>query len=314
MLSFGERFGGSDVSLMNTREPIMNHNCAFRTVTNHVVWGAIILAVGVAFSANAHGNQASQERAVQYRETSLEVRPIPSELASRNVKLQNLLQPSVKSWVESQARIELQRPNLDLSALEAAIRGRFGSALASGQHPAAASATTGKGSGGSVGSPAGGDIEELAFVVLMQATQDQDNDLQQIMNEVRAQTKAKQFLREQMQIVNTDVANSARQQSNTPCTTPACQQLAKQASEIARLTAQTKKPVQINGNRPITYGDLKSIQSNLQGSLDSMNEMSEMTSMRLQMAMDRRSKFVETLSNILKKMSDTSDAIVANLK
>lgn len=293
----------------------MNHSYAVRRVANHVVWGAIILAVGVAFSANAHGNQASQERAVQYRESPLEMRPIPAELTSRNAKLQNLLQPSVKSWVESQARIELQRPNLDLPALEAAIRGRFGSALASGPHPApAADATTRQGSGGGAGIPAGADIEELAFIVLMQATNDQDNDLQEIMNEVQAQTKAKQFLREQMQIVNTDVANNARQPSNAPCTTPACQQLAKQASEIARVTAQTKKPVQINGNRPITYGDLKSIQSNLQGSLDSMNEMSEMTSMRLQMAMDRRSKFVEALSNILKKMSDTSDAIVQNLK
>jgi len=45
-----------------------------------------------------------------------------------------------------------------------------------------------------------------------------------------------------------------------------------------------------------------------------MNEMSEMTSLRLQMTMDRRSKFIETLSNIVKKLSETSDSIVQNLK
>jgi hypothetical protein len=45
-----------------------------------------------------------------------------------------------------------------------------------------------------------------------------------------------------------------------------------------------------------------------------MNEMSEMTSLRLQMMMDRRSKFVETLSNIMKKISTTSDSIVQNMK
>jgi predicted nucleic acid-binding Zn-ribbon protein len=60
--------------------------------------------------------------------------------------------------------------------------------------------------------------------------------------------------------------------------------------------------------------NLKSIQNNLKGQLDAMNEMSEMTSMRLQMAMDRRSKFVEALSNIMKKIDETSESIVQNMK
>jgi len=45
-----------------------------------------------------------------------------------------------------------------------------------------------------------------------------------------------------------------------------------------------------------------------------MNEMSEMTSMALQMAMDRRSKFVEALSNVLKSINDAQQQIVANMK
>jgi hypothetical protein len=52
----------------------------------------------------------------------------------------------------------------------------------------------------------------------------------------------------------------------------------------------------------------------VQDRADSMSEMGEMSSMRLQMAMDRRSKFVEALSNILKKVGSTQDAIVRNLK
>ena len=34
----------------------------------------------------------------------------------------------------------------------------------------------------------------------------------------------------------------------------------------------------------------------------------------LQMAMDRRSQFVQTMSNIMKKMSSTQDSIVQNIK
>ena len=48
--------------------------------------------------------------------------------------------------------------------------------------------------------------------------------------------------------------------------------------------------------------------------LDSMSEMGEMESLRLQMAMDRQSKMMSTLSNILKKISGTADQIIQNIK
>src|SRR5437762_14027760 len=48
--------------------------------------------------------------------------------------------------------------------------------------------------------------------------------------------------------------------------------------------------------------------------LDSLSEMGKMESLRLQMAMDRKSKMMATLSNLLKKMSDTSSSITQNIK
>jgi hypothetical protein len=48
--------------------------------------------------------------------------------------------------------------------------------------------------------------------------------------------------------------------------------------------------------------------------LDSLSEMGEMESLRLQMAMDRLSKLMSTLSNLLKKASETASAITQNLK
>ena len=52
----------------------------------------------------------------------------------------------------------------------------------------------------------------------------------------------------------------------------------------------------------------------MKGKLKGMNEMSEMTTLRLQMTMDRRSKFISTLSNIMKKISTTQDTLVQNIK
>jgi hypothetical protein len=59
---------------------------------------------------------------------------------------------------------------------------------------------------------------------------------------------------------------------------------------------------------------LEAIRDSLKDKLDGMNELSEMTSLRLQMAMDRRSKFMATLSNLIQKLGATQEAIVQNLK
>ena len=50
---------------------------------------------------------------------------------------------------------------------------------------------------------------------------------------------------------------------------------------------------------------LRAISDGLRGRLDSMSDLSTMTSLKPQMAMDRRSKLMETLSNIMKANSDT---------
>ncbi len=55
-------------------------------------------------------------------------------------------------------------------------------------------------------------------------------------------------------------------------------------------------------------------QQRLQDELDSMSEMGELQQMRLQMAMDRRAKLLETLSNVMKKMSQTKETLSANQK
>ena len=52
----------------------------------------------------------------------------------------------------------------------------------------------------------------------------------------------------------------------------------------------------------------------MKSDLDSMSEMGETESLRLQMAMDRMSKMMSTLSNMLKKMSDTQGSITNNIK
>ncbi len=52
----------------------------------------------------------------------------------------------------------------------------------------------------------------------------------------------------------------------------------------------------------------------LKDSADKMDELGETESLRLQMAMDRISRFMNTLSNIMKKINDTQEKMIQNLK
>ena len=59
---------------------------------------------------------------------------------------------------------------------------------------------------------------------------------------------------------------------------------------------------------------LSAIQDDLKGKLEGMNEMSEMTLLRLRMVTDRQTKSSSTLSNIMERIIRTQEALVQNLK
>lgn len=223
--------------------------------------------------------------------------PIPQEITRRSASLRASLQPSAKSWVEQQARVEAQKSAPDIAGLQNALRSRFPSLNSTN---------------------AAADIDAMIFIVMMEAENDADQDLQDQMSQMKALTNAKTEARavmEKMQQLQAQLnSEAARSGENSACTNPFCRELPQQLDKLAADTASLAHPVRIGASRNPTYAQVSAIRNQLQSGLNSLNEMSEMTSMRLQMAMDRRSKFVETLSNVLKKISDTSDSIVANLK
>jgi hypothetical protein len=134
---------------------------------------------------------------------------------------------------------------------------------------------------------ADGDIETLAFLVLMQASKSAQDDLKAILDQVKAINNAKAKQRELL-----DKVKAAKASRQTTLDFESTLQL--------MLTAYAKQ----------LEAELDSIQHDL----DSMSELGEMESLRLQMAMDRLSKMMSTISNIMKKISDTASEIVENLK
>ena len=64
----------------------------------------------------------------------------------------------------------------------------------------------------------------------------------------------------------------------------------------------------------IYWKELDDEVGSLQRDMDAKADLSELESLRLQMAMDRISKMMASLSNLLKKLADTNSSIVQNLK
>lgn len=91
------------------------------------------------------------------------------------------------------------------------------------------------------------------------------------------------------------------------------QRRAAQARELIARAEVVRASYTPTAGQP-TLAQLDAAIDKAKSDLDSMSEMGEMESLRLQMAMDRMSKQMSTLSNLLKKISDTQNSIIQNIK
>lgn len=167
-----------------------------------------------------------------------------------------------------------------------------------------------------------GDVEAMAYVVMMEAAKSAQEDLKAIMAGVKAINAAKRHQRELLARINRDVvaATLAEAEGKEIEFPPqGCGRSGYERAEIAVPDPEAPGGVRfahvtlIDGE-VTSRRQLEAAKDSLQSDLDSMSELGETESLRLQMAMDRMSKMMTTLSNILKKISDTSDAITQNLK
>lgn len=96
------------------------------------------------------------------------------------------------------------------------------------------------------------------------------------------------------------------------CKAMATYAMAAVASGIITLPSPGQPPT--TASQLMSVASLASVLNALQNDLDSDNEVSQMSSMQLQMLMDARSKLLQTASDIEKSNSDTAMAIAGNIK
>ena len=127
-----------------------------------------------------------------------------------------------------------------------------------------------------------GDIEAIAFLVMMEASHSAQDDLRAVMKQVKAITAQKNKAREALKL--------RPDRGLDPLSV---------TSVISAVA---------------TKAEMSAAVDQMKADLDAMSELGETESLRLQMAMDRMSKMMSTLSNMLKKISCTASQITQNLK
>lgn len=168
------------------------------------------------------------------------------------------------------------------------------------------------------------DIDALVALVMMETSKEVEDELKAQLAEMQALTAAKQAQRAIIRKVGADIGHNAQSGREQLAFAPGgcfanvadCLAFAPpHDADIAFARALSSRgTASVTTAVPATLADLQSVADGLRARLDSMNEMSETQSMRLQMMMDRRAKLIEALSNILKKIEATQEGIVANLK
>jgi hypothetical protein len=251
------------------------------------------------------------------------VPPLPPSALQRLDSVLPRLQPSVRGWIQDQAQRQRGLPAPDPEAIRTAARTRFVPPPPVHAAPAASFAAPRAAAGrpsmavpptlAATPSPAltlgSADIETLVFIVLTQASKNAQEDLKAIMEGVKTINKQKEGLRQAANDIGLE--RSAARRSDLPCTSPNCRAL---VERVQALGAQLPGKARFTVPPIATMGDLAGLEAKLKTSLDSLSELGESESLRLQLAMDRLSKFMSTLSNLEKKVSDTSEAIITNLK
>ena len=205
----------------------------------------------------------------------------PAGAEQHEARLMMRMGPQARAWIVQEASREATQPEISEQVAVANVRANFSV----------------------LGQLEDTDVEAIAFIVMMEAAKAANEDLKSIMADVKAVNEAKARAREKQTKAR---AKDAAVSSQTSAASEHSLNRRNDSTPVASRATVT--------SRPLPKGQLYRQIDTAKNDPDALSELSEMQSLRLQMAMDRRSKMLSALSNLMKKTSETSSNIVKNIK
>ena len=233
---------------------------------------------------------------------------VQRNIKRQNLRIRNLLQPTAKQKIATAAKDYENRvisSNWQLDFNRAAVdtvRNQFGTLPAQ-------------------------DTDVLVQLVMFELWKAEEDALEELLKEMHRMNQAKKRQREYMSRLKQQKAQSnteMRQEyknikNQQPKVSGEAKTITKQYPKMAatrRLGIRYPKTPKIDLKDTSSMGpaELEKLIAEEEQKMDSLSELSEELSLKIQILMDRRAKIIQTLSNIMKKISQTSDTIIANIK
>lgn len=166
------------------------------------------------------------------------------------------------------------------------------------------------------------DTGAMAYIVSEEAAKNAQEDLKAIVSVVKAINNTKWLMRELLAKVQKDSVRNIGQVDGSPPldfstglgSEENYHRVQMSVPEPQASTGVAFVPTNLFPGPITTISQIYAVVDLVKSKLDSLSEMGETESLRLQMAMDRMSKMMSTLSHLLKIISDTAQGITQNLK
>lgn len=204
----------------------------------------------------------------------------PPGAEQHEAQLMQRMGPQARAWIAQEAHRDAAQPELSEQMAVARVRANFAV----------------------LGNLGDGDVMAIAFVVMMEAAKSAQDDLKSIMAGVKSINEAKARARQNQKKVRSDVAASQH----------GIQSSGDSVAIVRKPSTATSRAV--ISARPLPKAQLDSQIDKAKNDPDSLSEMSDEQTLRMQMAMDRISKAMSAVSNMMKKTSDTQSTIIKNMK
>jgi len=233
-------------------------------------------------------------------------RALPPETINRLDQLHASLQPSVRNWVDEQARSAVQRHSFNVPSLRSSVQQRFPSLNAAGSE---------------------GSVLGLLALIMKESISQDDAEKKYYLQQLQDLNTVSQAITDQLNDLARATGEQAQQgnqgsQQDTPdspqksatCATILCRSLPSRLANLNAISARTPHPLHLQAPANPTYADLQKLKANLKEQLNSVNDISQLQQEKLQEAEQDYSQAVSTISAIEKQMNDSSESIIRNLK
>lgn len=159
--------------------------------------------------------------------------------------------------------------------------------------------------------PDGYGSDALTFLVMMGAVRSLDKKSVDDQKQTEAIGRVGTNIDAIMGTIDKDLSNNSGKDDSDPC---ACSAYEPILHGLAEALQQSKTWMTVTVREPADVGDLKALRGDLEHMKNTMGGLSEMQGLRLQASVERRSSFMQTISNLMKKASETDASILQNLK